>query len=508
MGVNSAFGKCAISEIKLCKFKDHGKGDGHMKALQKMAAAILPEEDAPALDFGAVSGLSEDVPRLDRWVAALTLVEESKPYQALVADAAASSVGGGLRPGGDCSQRVARQMIASMAADLSKQDRKMMKAAVKSSISFDKSNETLLVYCRVLSKHGIYDFLLGLEGDVGPNPDDAIRATQNIMKRACTEPQGKRPQANAYSGPEDHFKENLHSHFLRSVVSAVADGGPVEQKSLFMMSPLPIPDASGQEVEENQHETIFQNLRMISRDRPHRHRSVHRGFWSNLPDDLTAMLEELVTGQRSLCRLLEESVKMRAIFQQKQRDAKHQHTAETFCKILRNFAYSEIRFDSRTRPLYRMFRLLPIVIDCLQELSSADDDRDRRWATELLQSWSGDAGYEKLVGAAVVADALMMGKTFLQLEDAAHADLAVSGEVAAELLFRLRCMLFDGGLFLAESEQTLTHTVLRSIMGRAVLLGGGTNSASAMLLRWPSPESAARRKPIATAQKPRPQELI
>lgn len=91
-------------------------------------------------------------------------------------------------------------------------------------------------------------------------------------------------------------------------------------------------------------------------------------------------------------------------------------------------------------------------------------------------SWGGDCGYCQLVGAAVAADALAMGKSFSRLEDAASADFAVSGQYASELLHKLRRMLQDGGLFLAEATETLTHACLRAIRNRPLLLGGKTRA--------------------------------
>ena len=381
----------------------------------------------------------------------------------------------------------------------------MMRKAIKTSISLDKSQDTMLVYCRTLTKHGVYDFLLGLEGETGAEPADAIGAIQNVLDRSCTVCVGRRDKGKAHSGPGDTLDSSLKQHFMDSIVTAVADGGPVEQKALFLCSPLPLPDPKGRVNEAEQSPTLFKNLKMISRDRPHRYRSVHRGFWANLPGNMTSVLDSLVTGNRSLCRFLEDSVKFQKIFWEKQQDAKHQHSAETFCGILRNFAYSEIRFDSRTRPLYRLFRLLPVVIDSLEALSTSGERSERTWASELLLSWGGDAGYNALVGAAVCADALVIGKPMLQAEDAAAADFAISGEQASQCLHTLKCMLLDGGLFLAEAEEALTHTCLRSISGRVVFLRKGTREASATVLTWPAPGSAERRQPIQVAKESWPQ---
>ena len=251
-------------------------------------------------------------------------------------------------------------------------------------------------------------------------------------------------------------------------------------------------------------DVLFPNLVMISRDRPHRFRSAQRGFWNQLDADVLSLLEELVTGQRSLCRLLETSRKFSLLFEhnQKRDRANHVYTGPDFARVLRTFQYAEQRFNSRSKPLFRIFRLLPTVIQTLSDITSmTDDPADSSWAESLLQRFAGIQGYETLVTAAVVADAMMAFQPAIRLEDQAAADFSLSGVEAAKLKQTLWALLDNGGIFLEECDETLTHTVLRSIRNKTVFLRAGTPKQSAMVLHWPSP-GADRTAPIRRAKEP------
>ena len=102
--------------------------------------------------------------------------------------------------------------------------------------------------------------------------------------------------------------QDIYDHFIQQVRTAVADGGPVEQKFLFSNS------AAGPGLGcEN---PLFKNLVHIDRDRPHRHRSVLRGTWSKLEQPIQEFLDMLVTGSRSFAKLLETSIKFQKAFSQ------------------------------------------------------------------------------------------------------------------------------------------------------------------------------------------------
>ena len=266
----------------------------------------------------------------------------------------------------------------------------------------------------------------------------------------------------------------------------------MEQRVLYDASP----SKPGIQVGE---QPLLPNCKIITRDRPHRFRSVQKGFWANAGSAVTKMLDSLVTGPRSVARLLETSSKFAVKFQQAQHEARNIHSAEAFAATIKNLQYSEARFDSRTRPLFRLFRLMPVVTEVLAELSADQDDaEDSAWAAELLESWGGDTGFSTLVQASVVADALVVSQPALRLEDKAAADWSLSGPVASELLQTLKHLLHDGGIFLEEAEGTLTHSCLRSIRGKMVYVRSGCANASAVALRWPSADNPAR---LAVVQK-------
>ena len=88
--------------------------------------------------------------------------------------------------------------------------------------------------------------------------------------------------------------------FRQAVRTALADGGPTEQRGLFETSasaPRPA----------NRVNPFFPNLSEIDRDTPHWWRSVQKGLWKSLEEDLLSFLQELVTGAGSLARMLNTS---------------------------------------------------------------------------------------------------------------------------------------------------------------------------------------------------------
>ena len=246
---------------------------------------------------------------------------------------------------------------------------------------------------------------------------------------------------------------------------------------------------------------MFPGMMAIARDRPHRYRSVQKGFWQNADEPVRQLLSNLVTGPRSFARLLESSLKFYLIFQKDQKEFKHVHTWPSFAATLKNLSFSESRFDFWVTPFMRLFRLLPICIQTLTEVTSFDDERDANWAAGLLEKWSGDRGYTAMVTAAVVADALLASQSALRVEDSASADFAISGPAAAEVKQRLKALLLRGGLFLQEVDSSLTHCALRAIQGKVVFVRSGTPGAAALALRWPSPDSPGRRAPLEKAKK-------
>jgi hypothetical protein len=260
---------------------------------------------------------------------------------------------------------------------------------------------------------------------------------------------------------------------LKSVSSAVADGGPVEQAALFQMSKQP-----------------FKNMKMISRDRPHRYRSVIKGMFKHLDDELKNFFDRLVSGKRSLATMLQTNVVFSKIFKAKQKESEAMGGPH-FAQLIWNLAHAEHRYDSRSRPLFRLFKLFPVVLDTLEELA-------RNGYTEfddLVITWGGDSGFCLVIRAALTSDAMIVMWQAIRLEDASAADFSLSGLESAKLQHTMRALFRDRGILLPHAKDTLTHAALDA-MSRLVLINNGENAVD---LRWPSMHSEARREPARFA---------
>lgn len=146
--------------------------------------------------------------------------------------------------------------------------------------------------------------------------------------------------------------------------------------------------------------------------------------------------------------------------------------------------------------MFRLFSMLPVVIETLAELSREGDASHTQWASSLLRSLSGDQGFVKIVSAAVTADAMVHAWRFIRLCDTAADDSALGGLQASRLLYELKLLLHDGGLFAPSAAGTLTHSALLAIQDKVVFTG----DHEPLAIRWPSLTSDARKEPVLQAR--------
>jgi hypothetical protein len=93
-------------------------------------------------------------------------------------------------------------------------------------------------------------------------------------------------------------------------------------------------------------------------------------------------LDDLVTGKRSLAAMLRDSRKYQQVFQAVQKVERDRDHASTFAKLIKDLHFADQRFDSRSRPLFRLFQLLPVAIEALAALAGSMDDKDDQlWAS-------------------------------------------------------------------------------------------------------------------------------
>ena len=515
--VNSPYARVQVQPKQVCDLANHGKNKKHLKALEELRSKGQGRNDPPDeievevasdMKYGMCSGLSLQVPRMETWVACLNTVLTRASFLGGKDDASSASVSSGLLdPEKDMSNTVARKLLQCLRSPLDERDRWHMRNAVAASIGLDKGDSYLVLYARILSKAGIYDFLLGIDGDATPDteqPDAArqvVEAIRRILVRASIV-RGAGRRDKLYSSSDDTGDEQALKTFCDAVVSITADGGPVEQRAAYECSPkvAELVGCPGRL-------PLFRNCALITRDRAHRVRSIQKLFFKKLPPVFKDFINSLLLGKRSLCSLIQTSDKFQKAFIEKQKAFRHSpdqvESAEGFSKLIKSLSFADHRFDSRQKPLHRLFSLLGVVISLLTDIANGVgpwQSDDRSFALELLQQFSGDRGYNTVVSAALVADIMIIAQPFLRVADAGHADFSLSAASAAECLATLRHLLKDGAIWLPEAKETLVHRVLRAIQDKLIILEHGQRRSEAVAIRWPAPNTAARKKPIAVAR--------
>ena len=166
---------------------DHGKSKEHDAALKKLRDSVA--QPKPAVDLataveGQVSGLSSQVPRVDRFVAVATSIINYDTYASYQERVQQLGVHSSLEVGGKGSKSEFKQILACLDGPLQDRNRRVMKRAICSSIALDKSADNFILIARMLIPEGIFDCILGLQTDVGPDVADAAQAIRNIAERA------------------------------------------------------------------------------------------------------------------------------------------------------------------------------------------------------------------------------------------------------------------------------------------------------------------------------------
>ncbi|CAE7238318.1 unnamed protein product [Symbiodinium sp. CCMP2592] len=447
---------------------NHAKGKKHQDALQTLGLQD-PEgqgdgqvaEDDNGNVHGICSGLSLKVPRMDTWISVLNSVLSRASFLATT-DKAANIGSGLLCLEADSSATVSRKILQCLRFPLDQQDMWHLKNAVAASIALDRGEGFLIVHARVLSRRGLYDTFLGIDGGGAvdaDNPDASLQilqALKRVIARAVTS-RGDSRRSSLYAADDEQPDLEVFKHFTSKVLSMVADGGPCEQRALY------------------------------EADRSHRLRSVEKLFWKRLPDTFDRFWQSLLTGKHSLASFLENSEKFSQAFMRKQSENKAAAqeddivSSASFVGLIKSLSFADHRFDSRKRPLFRLFKLFITVLDLLEDIASQGgqwDREDRNIAVNLLTQIGGDTGFCTCVSAAVIADTMLLGWPMLKVCDQDASDFSLAGPMAAKTLATLKHFLYDGAIWLPQAKDTLTHAVLSSIRDRAVFVGRGSITAN------------------------------
>ena len=299
------------TEVSVTALKRHQDSREHanaVKALGKNMAAS-PSHDADALVSSVSSAdLLGKVPRLDRWIQAAGMVERGDSLCDLVRSSSLAAVASQLPAGetqGDDSRRVGKALLTCLVEPLRWRDLEAMRQATAASIAIDERDGVLLAFARMYlgKSRELYDTFLGLVRPSGTTPAHCREAIEALVRDACSPRFGKQGYTDRGNVVEDL---EAFDNFRKAVVSAVADGGPTEQKGLYSCSPG--------KLDSTDTPALFEALDDICRDRAHRWRSVQKGVWRSLDADLREFLDRLVSGEHSLARMLQTSKKFQHVF--------------------------------------------------------------------------------------------------------------------------------------------------------------------------------------------------
>jgi hypothetical protein len=295
----------------------HQRSATHMTSIKQLSSASADEVRELLSDPGVlVSCARMDVPRLDRWLIAAASVQKYEAFADVSRSANVSDVGSSLCAGetlSDTSPQVAKKLILCLAEPLRWRDFEALQRATHAAIGIDERDSILLVYARIFMGKSceLYECLLGAARGSGTLPEDCLRTIDGIVRRACSLPFGRQHTNRKPNETKDGkliFCESTYNQFRHAVRSAVADGGNVEQRALFEASP-------GAMLPSRAADPLFPNLVDIARDKAHKLRSVQKGVWKGLDEDLRDFLNELVTGEGSLARMLQTSKKYQVLFE-------------------------------------------------------------------------------------------------------------------------------------------------------------------------------------------------
>jgi hypothetical protein len=506
---NTTFGRLEVQGhmLQVALLQRHATQKEHEDALKRLHATPCDQEgrvgdtvgnaaDASEMASeeaaGIVSGISETVPRVDKFMAMLSVVLGHGSFSEYARQINSSQLGSALSTGAkdDSSRDTGAKLQRCMGEALVRRNFAVFSKAIKSSFALDERDSVLLVFARVLTGRGdLYECLVGLSIDGGSGAKNVSRALEAVWKEAFTVRHGRRCKSG-HSGDGDVFEEQAWLNFRRTVRAGASDGGTSECRAIYECSKAAKDPARAAD-------PLFPRLRYIFRDACHRLRSVQRKFWADLEADVKILFDLLVTGQNSFSKVLRRSRRFSLEFEAAQRAAKVAGLdVFTFEKIVRNLSYAEQRFDSRTEPLLRIFKLLPVIMDTLERCAlMCDDDNDPGVFALIIENLTGKKGYSVIVRAAVASDILVISQETLRIVDKSDGDSAIVSSVAYELLDKLKCLLHDGAIWKPEANGTLTHAAIESIK-HCKLYYAKKGVRKIAIVEWPSPEAVECSEPI------------
>ncbi len=380
----------------------------------------------------------------------------------------------GRRPG--CVRKQRRKMVRVMAEVARRFLRIHLRAATSISIALDSSGrfKVLRFRCDTPAAPYVFNGVFGalrlkvtsLEQECEDHGDQAVQKLQAFLRRFCTD-------------LEHGLDEELFSHVCSRVRALSSDGAAAERKALFLAASV-----------------LFPETMIVIRDMAHAVRIAAKRPL-HMDDIFGRVWKELFDSKDALVPMIQNSGKLREIFESIQRDVLRipgrEKPMET---VLKHLSFAKQRFDSFAEPCAKLSVMLLPVCVLLAFLASDErtDGQRRARAAALLRLFTPK--FSTALG--VSADYGILCQSFLRKFDCGDHDIARSVAELRDFEETLTAVFRKGLLFLSPetaSEAGLTATasegrfctdwVRKQIRRRCVFQGG----SDCFLLWGQCPES-------------------
>ncbi len=343
----------------------------------------------------------------------------------------------GRRAGSVRKQR--RKMVRIMAEVARRALRIHLRAATSISIALDSRGrfKVLRFRCDMPGAPYVFNGVFGalrlkvtsLEEECEDHGDQAVQKLQAFLRRFCTD-------------LEHGVDEELFSHVCSRVRALSSDGAAAERKALFL--------AAG---------VLFPETMIVIRDMAHAVRIAAKRPL-HMDDIFGRVWKELFDSKDALVPMIQNSGKLREIFESIQRDVLRipgrERPMET---VLKHLSFAKQRFDSFAEPCAKLsVMLLPV---CVLLAFLASDERTegqrRARAAALLKLFTP----KFCTALGVSADYGLLCQSFLRKFDCGDHDIARSVAELREFEETLTAVFRKGLLFLSPetaSEAGLTAT--------------------------------------------------
>lgn len=318
----------------------------------------------------------------------------------------------------------------------------------------DERHSRLLVRFRCVDQNlTCKSGVLGQERDFGTGARELLKATGNIIVRACTRFHGAPPPSDGTSTRQvakPFLKKKLLKHVRKIVIGITVDSASDERLCCEMMRD---PNLA------NMRAALTPNLRYVNLDKAHATRRLISRPWG-VDDYIKDVVLMFARGRGSVARLIQNSRENRRLFAKFAR-ARQMHNIGLHT-VVANFRAAGHRFESYQKPLGRSCLFIISAIQFANHLALHRSDEHGKLAT----TWCLWVDSEKCLQAAMLADASDQLMSLTRVVDDENVDPAVANR---EVYMFVKAI----DLWFGEPQQCLhlfgyTSTMLKTLSHRSV----------------------------------------